>query len=278
MNTRNFSLLLVFLGLFTVSAVFACDERRSRDVVDAIINRDLPEAQQLIALWQVEDAASLRMALYRAVVEVAIADYSPQKEPEKYDDSLEQLRAVIHYAESGQLKATNSAERALVLAMAKALSARLLMEQHHWIRAYRYGHSARRMLEQLNNDAPTEDAYVMMGLFDYYTGSVPRGLKWLTVLLDFSGDTRRGIRYLERAVEHAPTAAPEAARVLLKEVRHQDAATCRYLPLADLVVRQFPNNPSFRRIRHRYQLRCAAAPIASRQPPWQATLAVAHCD
>ena len=279
MRIKLFSFLLFLFGLLASSLSLACDERRSRDVVDAILNRDIPRAEHLVTVWQTEKPSSLRMVLYQAIVQVAIADYSPQKTSEKYDASLNQLKTVIHYAESGQLIEADQAQRQLILATAKALVARLLMEQHHWIGAYRYGHGARQILTQLIQKHPQmEDAYVAMGLFDYYTGSVPVGLKWLTLLLDFSGDTRRGIRYLERAVEHAPTTAPEAARVLLNEVRHQDAETCRYLPLADQLVRHFPNNPGFRRIRQRYQHRCTATPLESRQPAWHAALAVAHCD
>lgn len=237
------ALLVMLLLLWGVADLQACESATPRRFIDLLTNMELSGAEKYLQQWEQREATLAELGFYRAMVLLARAKASS-------DDRREHLR---QRALEGLLKWVDDSAGArvrspsmLTIGLAKAFIARIYLEQERWFKAYRFGKAARdelRALIQRNPDG--EDAYLVLGLYEFYTGSVPAALRWLMALIDLSGDREKGLRYLERAVAHAPIAAPEAARVLIYELPLTAPEVCAYLPLLKEVRQRYPKNPLF---------------------------------
>jgi hypothetical protein len=275
MKIRRIPALLLAVALLWQPQLAQADEASSaRAVVEALLDWNLPLARARLSAWRSTEPKGPALPLYHAIMEVAEADYSVALDPVKYDKPLVALESVIsrdlafleHHPDDFAARSS--------LATARAIAGRLLMEQGHWLQAYRYGRSSRIAMQQLLEERPDfEEGYLILGLFEYFTGSVPVLLRWLTVLIDFSGDRQQGIGYLERCLSKCRIAAPQAADALLLEVDHAPGDACRYVSLARLMSRRFPHNPRYPKAQARLKQQCASEEPALRQMPGKFTLA-----
>lgn len=280
MRTRVWLLALILLTTSTASnaADQRCDSRWSREVVDALLNRDLTLAQQRIDAWQAQTPGHTALPLHRALVEVARADYSAETDTTKYNQPLAELDKVSEILVKQLEDNPDDYLLRLNLATARAVSGRLLMEQGRWLKAYNHGHEARGVMQQLlDEDTTRYDTYLILGLFEYFSGSLPNVLRWLSHLIDFSGDAGRGIEYLELAVTKAEVAAPQAAEALLTEVQHTPQQACRYRSLARTMRQRYPDNPRYVWAVSQLERQCRTLPFAERPAAADFQLAAAHC-
>ena len=219
------------------------------------------------------------LPLHKALVEVARADYSKDRDTGKYDKPLKLLEAVIDQTRQ-QLKDEPKAYVArLNLATAEAVSGRLLMEKKRWLKAYQYGHESREIMQGLLQEDPNRhDTLLILGLFEYFTGTLPNVLRWLSYLVDMSGDADLGIAYLEKAVIEAPVAAPQAAESLLVELSHTPEQACHYLALAQTMKGLYPDNPRYSWAATRLKRLCSKLPKKSRPLAKNFTLAEKSCS
>lgn len=165
-----------------------------------------------------------------------------------WNEASAQLAKAIEIATNGAKENPDSHLWQLNLGMATFFAGRAEVEQQNIFKAIRYARKGRNILRDLIEEHPdTEDAYFVLGMYEYLAGSVPRGLRWLTYLLDISGDRDLGIQYLERATARAEIMAPEAARMLLAAaaVQPEYNEPCKYIPLARDVRRKYPQNPHY---------------------------------
>jgi len=76
------------------------------------------------------------------------------------------------------------------------LRARLAVLQHRWIRAYLDGRKAlKNMRKSVDIDPELYDAYLGLGMYEYYAGTLPGVVKFLAKLV-MPGNAREGIRLL----------------------------------------------------------------------------------
>ncbi len=270
--------LLVFLAAAlppaSGGATAVPEDAHARAVVDALLDWNLPLAERRLDDWRRTSRRQAVIVLYEAIIEVARADYAPVRDTAKYDLPLVRLEAAMAAADEVLAGSPDDFPARGAKATAQAIAGRLLMEQGRWIRAYRHGKAARNAIRALLRERPAfADGYLIMGLFEYFTGTVPAVVRWLALLVDFSGDRQRGIDYLERAVASAPVAAPQAADALLLEVDFHDGEACRYVPLARSMVGRYPRNPRYRAALRRLVRQCQRAAPDRRLPPAAFTLA-----
>ncbi len=270
-----FQLLASVLLMALAVVVQANEEARARAVIDALLDWNIPLAEQRLLAWQASgESEAHTLELYHAVIVVAHADYMPTRDTEKYDRPLAKLTAAIARSERYLQDHPGDFSARLARATAQAISGRLLMEQGHWLKAWRLGKASRNAMQQLLQERPDfADGYLIMGMFEYFTGTVPGVLRWLVALMDFSGDRALGIDYLERSVAAARVAAPQAADALLLEVKYADAEACRYVPLGQLMTKTYPRNPRYVAALRRLRVQCDRADPESRLKPGRFVLA-----
>lgn len=100
------------------------------------------------------------------------------------------------------------------------LRARLYVQQHHWIKAYFAGKKALFNTRTAIKIAPElYDAYLGLGLYEYYAGTLPGAVKLLARLV-MHGDAQKGIGYLNLCKDKGYFNAL-AAKLLLIEIYTQ---------------------------------------------------------
>lgn len=251
-------LCLIILCFLFIKFASACERPFARQIADLLVANKIEEASTLLDEFSKLQPQDPMLALYRGVVLWARAQNGDKEHrdamQQKAIDSL--IKVEIH---EKQLLSENPDQpnRQLALAMARGFVARLYLQQGSWFKAYSYGREARDGLRELISKYPErEDAYLLLGMYEYYTGSVSPLVKWLTVLIDLSGDSQLGIQYIQRAVQHAPVVAPEAARVLLREVYFPIPQTCENLPLAQHMREYYGTNPQFSNVLQDLYIAC----------------------
>ena len=239
---------LVFPGSASASGLaLTCDDALARQVADLLVANNLEAANNVLDEFAEQQPGHPMLALYRGDLLWAKAQNASEDDrPAVQQDAIAAMQQVE--ARDSQVLQDDPAQPQLQLSlgMARAFIARLYLQQHKWFKAYRYGRKARDGLRELIEQHPNqEDAYLVLGLYEYYAGSVSPFWKWLTALIDLSGDAELGIEYLERATQNAPVVAPEAARVLLTETKPSPPQGCDYLPLAQTMRDRYGSNPQF---------------------------------
>jgi len=221
-----------------------CDPSRARMIVDAILNLDYPEANALLRQWRMAEPKAAGPDFYQATLLLDEAKWAGKTHAQTLNtQALALLQAV---SQRLQTQPQRSLDDELLLSMADAFSARVFLDRDAWMKAYTHGKQSRKRLRQVIRQHPnTEDAYLVLGLYEFYTGDLPTGLKGLSYLLDLSGDRKRGLRWLERAAQLAPTAAPEAARVLIDELPLKAPEVCQWLSVNAQLRDRYPGNWRF---------------------------------
>lgn len=273
--------LICLALLATLQPVWASDECEitlARQFMDQLTNRNLVAANRSLQTWQSREYNPAAHTFYKAVLAATKAGVKRKNSEPDYSQSLKLLNQVITTLQEGnQAAAKVDDQNAFVLASANALSARLLLEQKHYFNAWSRGRSAKQQLIELVEQNPEfADAYVMLGLFEYYTGSIPRGLGWLARLIQFSGDRQTGIQLMHQAVAKASVGAPEAARILLTEFSFSPQQRCCYQALATTMAQRYPRNIRFMRVRNNLNSYCAEE-SDNKHMQCPATLAEARC-
>lgn len=186
----------------------------------------------------------LKASVYWVAAEASHGD----KQRPAWNEASAQLVKAIEIAEKGLKKYPENYLWKLNLGMVTFFAGRAEVERQNTLQAIRYAKRSRDILRELIKERPqTEDAYFVLGMYEYLAGSIPRGLRWLAYLLDISGDRDLGIRYLERATARAEIMAPEAARMLLAAaaVQPEYNEPCKYVSLARNTRKKYPQNPHF---------------------------------
>lgn len=257
MNHRTTLLSLVNLSVFLLFVLLtlpvsasartnpeSCEELPARTIIDAAMNRNFKKARKLLQGWQKSTPDSSEALFYSATIDMAEAKTQRKAAFKQFNAiAMKKLKRVENQLGA---KAEISIDETLTLGMVEAFVARLELENEHWREAYKMGRRARNRLRALLKSAPhIEDAKLVLGLYEFYTGNVPVTLKWLTYLIDLSGNRKKGIALLEQSVELASTASPEAARTLLDELELSAPEICQWLPLNKHMQQHYPNNPRF---------------------------------
>ena len=251
-TTTAFSALTLFIGCLLMNIVFvrpalACEVALARQVADFLVANKVEEAVTLLDEFAEQQPTQPMLALYRGAVLWAQAqNASKDDQPAAQQKAIDAMQGVIESDLQSLHDNPAQPERQLSLGIAQAFIARLYLQQKKWFKAYRYGRQARDGLRDLIETHPEqEDAYLVLGLYEYYAGSVSPFWKWFTALIDLSGDAQLGIQYIERAVQNAPVVAPEAARVLLTEIKRSPPQVCDYISLAHYMRDHYTANPQF---------------------------------
>jgi len=238
-----FAAFLSALTLFS-AALNACNVNPARVVMDSLLNLDVAKAEQGLQQWPRNKQNQYRHDLYNAMTTLVKSYNDGAGVNQHYkDEALKKLKKLIRKTQQAIDNEDGTVEIRFVNGMAEAYTSAILLSREKNMSAYNHSMAGRETLQELVNENPNmEDAYLVLGMFEYFLGSIPDDLKKKARIMGMAGDRDIGLSYLERAVENAPVSAPEAARVLLLETGLPDAEACRYRELSELMQSQYPAN------------------------------------
>lgn len=137
----------------------------------------------------------------------------------------------------------DSPQLMLYLGSTYGLKARIALSQKRWTTVVTSGLRGWRLVNRAHeSDTSLVDAYLPIGLFDYYTGSGSAPVRFMARLLGMHPDKQLGMAELSRAANEAPHAWIEAASTLAILLAYIEDQQSGALAHADRLVSEFPEN------------------------------------
>jgi tetratricopeptide (TPR) repeat protein len=140
---------------------------------------------------------------------------------------------------------------------AQGLKGRWLVTQGQWVRAYFMGKNGHSQLKKaLKYDPGLYDAYLGLGIYDYFTDTFGGAQRVLAALL-IRGDRKRGLNELQLAIDKGERARVEALMFLIEIYTWEEHQPATALPLAQQLHHEYPKSPamSLAEIMDHYELK-----------------------
>ena len=220
----------------------------ARKGVDQVLNLEMEEARQTFTRLRTQSPAYPLLPFLDASVFWAEAEIAQANRDQLRELAISKMLDAVNQSNVKLGQDPQAVSWKVTRGMASFFAARMYADNGRSIKAYRYGRAGRDDLrEAIKVNPGLDDAYLVLGMYEYIAGSIPRGLRWLAVMFDLTGDQALGVRYLERATNKASVMAPEAARMLLVAagIQPETTHTCAYLDLARHAREKYPRNPHY---------------------------------
>jgi tetratricopeptide (TPR) repeat protein len=157
-----------------------------------------------------------------------------------YQATVQVAEELLKSTDDPQIKA----QACLYMGGAQGLKGRWLVTQKQWVKAYFLGKNGHKMLKRaLKYDPTLYDAYLGLGIYDYFTDTLGGAQKVLAALL-IRGDRQRGLKQLQWAIEKGQHARVEAMMFLIEIYTWEEDTPEKALPLAEALHREFPKSPA----------------------------------
>jgi len=161
----------------------------------------------------------------------------------RFEYDSEQTIRVAETLEKSK-KADDRARALLYEGGAWGLRGRFEVTQRHWLDAYRAGKRGRGCLKKaLDLDPQLDDAYLGLGIYDYYADTL-RGVQAVLSALLMHGDRKRGIEEIERAKNNGKHARVEAMLFLIDIYASWEKQPGKAVALARELYRDYPQSPA----------------------------------
>jgi len=231
-------------------------QTRARAILDTLMNGETEHAESLVQSLETSYPdyplpGFIRLSPLWAKAE---SSYDAEKRQLILEAGIKQLQeniaiATIKISPSSAAHSSRQEvqqEWKLNLGLSQAFLGLAYMRTQSWLLAYRYGRQGRDTLRELIKENPNvEDAYIVLGFYEYHTGIIPFYLAWLAALVDLSGDSELGMQYIHRGIEKAPLLAPEAKRLFLIQTQTTSANACEKKRVSSEMARLYPKNEFF---------------------------------
>ena len=120
------------------------------------------------------------------------------------------------------------------------------LQDNEWLDSYSKGKSAVAALEKsLELDPTTYDAYLGLGMFEYYCSKLTGAIKILAWLIGFSGDSEKGIEYVTKAMTRGKYAEDPAKVFLAYAYIQYEEKIDEGVELAKSLRERYPRNFTF---------------------------------
>jgi tetratricopeptide (TPR) repeat protein len=157
---------------------------------------------------------------------------------------------VLSLAEA-QIARGDSAEMEFYAGMGDALLARLYGLRGENRATARAGvHARERFQRAVALDPELSDAYMGLGLYNYYIDTLSAAARFLRFFMGVPGGNKQeGIRQLKRAIAEGVLTPPEARFYLAINLHNYDQRYQEALQVAEVLVAKYSSNPLFQLIR-----------------------------
>ena len=247
--------LLIFLMLLSAASNAAAGpatmtpemDRLLLEGIDAIYRMDFKAAQSAAT-----KAIALNPDYPHPYVGEAIIDFIRYSyETERSDTSLTKSfeSKVARSIDVGErwLKAhPEDPDGLLALGSGYGISARLALDTHQYLKGWRHGSRAMKYIRaSIRSNAKQYDAYLGLGMFDYYVDTIPRFAGWLAKIM-LGGSRARGLSELKLAAERGRYGRL-AAMLILVEIFTEDGFGARNpsqaVKLMTEICTSYPKSP-----------------------------------
>lgn len=170
---------------------------------------------------------------------------SEASDPSKLKGFQPKVDKVVAVSEAWLKKHPKDSDVLMVLGSAHGITSRLALVRRDWLSAFSHGRKSMKYIRAAIKADPRQyDAYLGVGMFDYYVDTIPRFAGWLAKIM-LGGDRARGLEQIKVAAEKGHY-AKTAAQLILVEVHTEDDFGARNPPEALRLMRgiwaQYPHS------------------------------------
>jgi len=168
---------------------------------------------------------------------------------EQLQEDSQQTIAVAEELYETTSDSRTKAKACLYRGGAEGLWGRWLVTQRQWVNAYFAGKRGHNYLKKaLEFDPNLYDAYMGLGIYDYYTDTLS-GVQAVLAALLIHGDRKRGLEELQTAIDKSPHARVEAMCFLVEIYASEENTPKKALPIAEALHKEFPQSPGMHLIK-----------------------------
>jgi tetratricopeptide (TPR) repeat protein len=186
---------------------------------------------------------------------------------ESYDDIFfQKLEDVIYQCDQILSKDSKNVDALFFKGGAIGFRGRLRAYRESWIKAADDGREALPIVERASLlDPDNVDVQLGFGIYNYYASVIPEQYPMIKPLMIFfpSGDKRRGIEQLKHTAENGRYAKHEARYFLMTLFYSNEGNIIEADKYADMLIGEFPDNPTFQRWKGRITVRRGNYTLAS---------------
>lgn len=143
-------------------------------------------------------------------------------------------------------KDQDNVENTLTLGNSYMFLAKKWIDQGKKMRAGLTLKKARKYLEEVEKKDPSRvEANLALGVFNFYAGNLPSGLKFLASFIGLSGNESKGLEQLEKVARTKNIHQGDAAFVLVHAYGKSKKSYLKAIPYLDILIGKYPNNPEF---------------------------------
>lgn len=118
--------------------------------------------------------------------------------------------------------------------------------QGSYMSAFSNASEGKDLLEELVEEYPElYDAYLLLGVFEYYADRLGGVVEFIAGILGFSGDRARGLEYLRLAQQKGELSKPMAEFILGETYYTQEDNPFDALWYFSILIKKYPNNKDF---------------------------------
>jgi lipoprotein NlpI len=239
--------LWILSTILGVRLAYATVEDEAAGMVDHFYNLEFDRAQEDAAQLEMEHPSHPAGAFYNgvAIFQQYLLEYPPQESTLTHFEQTMQRTLM----EARALEATDPALSHYYQGAALGFLARVAVARHRYAAAIPKARQGRIHLEKaIALDPHLEDAYMGLGMYDYFADRMPAAVKpFAYLMMGMWGNRERGLKYLNRTREYGHAARMEATSILAaiyasqSEKRWEDAR-----PLFSELSARYPKNPRYR--------------------------------
>jgi tetratricopeptide (TPR) repeat protein len=258
------SSLLIFLISFPLFAQVSFDSTVQKGISE-IYNIKFEEAEVtfrgLIADYPDHPAGRFFLAMidwWRILLDL---------DNESFDDIFfQKLEDVIHQSDQILSKEPKNVDALFFKGGAIGFRGRLRAYRESWIKAADDGREALPIVERASAlDPGNVDVQLGFGIYNYYASVIPEQYPLIRPLMIFfpSGDKTKGIEQLKQTAINGKYARHEARYFLMTLFYNNEGNFAEADKYADMLITDFPDNPTFQRWKGRITVRRGNYALAS---------------
>lgn len=219
-------------------------DREANAVIDLFYNLELEKAAAAAEALAGRHPGHPIGPFYRSIVYYQRFLVEDPRREATLDAFESESRAAVAAAEA--LASSKPAEGHYFLGVAKGFQARVHAAKRQYLRAIPDAlSSVRHLREAVARDETLTDAYLGLGMYEYFTARMPAGAKPFAYLFGVRGNREKGLDYLRRAAE-GPGPARWEARSMLAAVHILESDWDKADAYLEELMRRYPRNPLYR--------------------------------
>ena len=243
--------ILFFLAAGSVFCSSANVTATDIKILDYAFNFEFEKAEELLAENFNREPESLKnhyLYINTHLLKVIPAtDEQPFRNKQNVKDSLHQI--LIKYAEKVVEKYEDkklTTDEKYYLGSIHGFLGRMYGIEGSWMAAFSNGKEGKNMLEEIIGKNPQyADAYLLLGILNYYADRLGGVVGFVAGVLGLSGDREVGIQYLKLAEERGKLTSSQAAMLLVELYSRLEGNTLDALPYFEKLIKQYPRNSHF---------------------------------